>query len=216
MKKLSKEKQKNLVIVAIVTAVVSAGLWQTLIASQRSKIAKLSAKHAEEVEKFDKAKRLLDTRKEIDKRYETLTTRLREIEGEMVSGDMYAWVIQTVKNFRTPYRDRVDIPNFSREVLAEVQMFPKFPYKAAVYNIKGTAYYHDLGRFISDLENRFPFYRVQNLEIEPVGGSSASSAAAAAAAAASTTPGGSTNEELEKERLAFRFEWVALVNPVTN
>ena len=85
-------------------------------------------------------------------------------------------------------------PNFSREVVGDVQMFPKFPYRAALYNIRGTAYYHDLGRFLADFENRFPFIRVQNLELEPASSSSATATD-------------------DTEKLAFKFELVALVSP---
>ena len=73
-------------------------------------------------------------------------------------------------------------------------MFGKFPYKAAIFNVRGTAYYHDLGKFLADFENAFPYLRVQNLELEPAANSSA------------TTTG-------EAEKLAFKMEIVALINP---
>ena len=67
----------------------------------------------------------------------------------------------------------MDIPQFSREVATEVGMFPKFPYKAAAFNVRGVAYFHDLGQFIADFENSFPFARIQNIELEPAGNSAA-------------------------------------------
>jgi hypothetical protein len=72
-------------------------------------------------------------------------------------------------------------------------MFPKFPYKAAAFNVRGSAYYHDLGQFLADFENSFPYARIQNLEIEP-GAVSASGTA-------------------ETEKLSFRLEIVTLINP---
>ena len=59
----------------------------------------------------------------------------------------------------------------------------------------GTAYFHDLGRFITDIENQFPLIRVQNLDVEP----------------AQVLPGAA--ETTEKEKLSFRLELVALVKP---
>jgi hypothetical protein len=59
--------------------------------------------------------------------------------------------------------------------------------------LRGTALYRDFGRFIADFENKFPHMRVQNIEMEP----------AAQIAGANTDP----------ERLSFRLEIVALVNP---
>ena len=52
------------------------------------------------------------------------------------------------------------------------------------------AYYHDLGKFVSDLENKFPHCRVLNLSADPVAGG---------------VSGG--------ERLNFRMDMVALVKP---
>jgi len=110
----------------------------------------------------------------------------------MASGDMYAWVIQTVGRFGA--ERRVDIPQFSREVTTDVGILPKFPYKAAIFNVRGNAYFHDLGQFLADFENSFPYARVQNLELEP---------GASSAASGTTDP----------EKLAFRLEIVTLINP---
>ena len=72
--------------------------------------------------------------------------------------------------------------------------FPKFPYRAALFNVRGTAYYHDFGKFLADFENAFPYLRIQNIELDP----NVSSAA---------------NTQSEPEKLAFKMEIVALVNP---
>lgn len=194
MKKLSADKRNKLIGVAAATVVIAVGLWFTLIDSQNTTIAKLASRNTEEKQKLDNARKLLATKAEIDRRLERAAGKLTTIEQEMVKGDMYDWVIQTVKTFKAPYKDRIEIPNFSREVLGDIQMFPKFPYRSALYNIRGTAYYHDLGRFLADFENRFPFIRVQNLELEPASNSS------------------STATE-DAEKLAFKFEIVALVSP---
>lgn len=194
MKKLTTDKRNKLIMVAVGTLALVVGLWFTLIEGQKASIAKLARRNAEEKQKLESALKLLGTKSEIDSRLEKVSTKLRSIEQEMVKGDMYDWVIQTMKTFKAPYKEHIEIPNFSREVLGEVQMFPKFPYRAALYNIRGTAYYHDLGRFVADFENRFPFIRVQNLELEPASSSSATA-----------------TEDAEK--LAFKFEIVALVSP---
>ena len=69
-------------------------------------------------------------------------------------------------------------------------MLPQFPYKQIRVNINGTAYYHDLGKFIADFENTFPHIRIVNLTIEPVN---------------TADPG--------NEKLSFRMDIVALVKP---
>lgn len=194
MKRLSKEKRNKLVLVIVGSLVVAGALWLTLIDAQNATLVEFANRNLEELKKIEQAQKVVDTRAEVEKRLEETQGRLKEIENDMVKGDMYDWIIQTVKTFKSPYRDKIDIPNFSREVVGETSMFPKFPYRAATYNIRGTAFYHDLGRFIADLENKFPFMRVQNLELEPASSSSATATE-------------------DKEKLAFRFELVALVRP---
>jgi hypothetical protein len=104
---------------------------------------------------------------------------------------MYSWVIARINRFKQNHR--VEIPQYSREVLCEVGLLPQFPYRAAMFQLRGTAYYHDFGRFVADLENKFPHMRVQNIELQPL----------------SSTGGGAVDQEL----LSFRLEIVALVNP---
>ena len=128
-----------------------------------------------------------------------LQARLQTIEEGMASGDMYSWIIQTMRKFCAGRN--VEIPQFSREVPGEIGILPKFPYKAATFTLRGSAYFHDLGQFIADFENSFPYIRVQNLELD----SGASSAANA------TTTG--TTQPTDGEKLSFKMEVVALVNP---
>ena len=193
MSKISKEKRNRVVLVGIGTALLVAGLWMTLQSAQRASLDRNSKQIAEEEQKLASAERLVNSRDQLAQQLVTLQDKLQAVEGGMASGDMYAWVIRTFNTFKTTYR--VDIPQFSREVLGEVGIIPKFPYKAAMFNIRGTAYYHDFGRFLADLENTYPFIRVQNLEIEPafVGG------------------GGGNEKPQDAEKLAFRFEIVALI-----
>lgn len=197
MKRLSKEKRDKLIMVGAGTVVVLAAMWFTLIDAQKSNLQKLAIRNMEEQKKLQTAQKVVDGRAEVERRLQETSARLKDIEKEMVHGDMYDWVIQTVKTFKAPFRDRIDIPNFSREVVGEMQLLPNFPYRTATYNIRGSAYFHDLGRFIADLENRFPFIRVQNLELEPASSSSATATD-------------------DAEKLAFRFELVTLVSPVSH
>ncbi len=194
MKKLSQDKRNKLIGVAVGTLVIVLALWCTLIDGQKQSIKRLTDRNAEEKAKLDSALKVLESKALVQQRLEDAGKKLKSIESEMVKGDMYDWVIQTVKNFKSSYNNRIEIPNFSREVLCDVQMFPKFPYRAALYNIRGTAYFHDFGRFIADFENRFPFMRIQNIDVEPASSSSATATD-------------------DAEKISFRFEIVALVSP---
>jgi Tfp pilus assembly protein PilO len=206
MKHLTKQQRDRIVAVGIGTVMVLVLIWQGLIVPQQKHLATVLKRIAEQQTKNDNARRLIAAADELQQQLQQATAKLQDAEAGMASGDMYSWIIQTISKFREPYN--VDIPQFSREVPCEVGLFPEFPYRAVLFNLRGTAYYHDLGRFVADFENRFPYLRVQNLELEPAAGSAANAPTKAEAPNAAT--------KAESEKLAFRMEIVALVNPNSN
>ena len=59
----------------------------------------------------------------------------------MASGDLYAWTINTLRQFKLGYK--VEIPQFSQiDGPKEMNMLAGFPYKQANMTISGTAYLH--------------------------------------------------------------------------
>jgi len=192
MKKLSKEKRDRLLLVVLGTAIAVAGLWYVMIKTQKRSLEQVKKQTLEQQSKVENAQRLVSSTAELQKKLDSSLHELKSIEDTMASGDMYSWIILTINQFRADRK--VEIPQFSREVPGEVGILPKFPYKAALFNVRGTAYFHDFGKFVADFENTFPYIRVQNLELEPAANSS------------STSTG-------DPEKLAFRMEIVTLVNP---
>ena len=193
IKNLPKEKRDRLLLIVIGTVAITVGLYLGLVKAQKRTLDRISKQTIEQNEKVGGAERLMKSRGEVEKSLETNLQKLKAIEQTMASGDMYSWVIATVNRFRADRK--IDIPQFSREVTTEVGMFPKFPYKAALFNIRGTAHFHDLGKFIADFENTFPYLRVQNVDLEPAAQSAA------------------TGTAVEPEKLSFKMEIVALINP---
>src|SRR6266481_4567703 len=173
MKKFSKEKRDHLILVSISTCVAVVALWYLMITSQQKTLQEVAKKTVEEQAKVANAQRLVSSTTEIQKSLETSQQELKTIENGLASGDMYSWIILTINRFRADRK--VEIPQFSREVQTDAGVLPKFPYRAALFNVRGTAYFHDLGKFVADFENAFPYIRVQNLELEPSGNSSATS-----------------------------------------
>jgi len=194
MKRLTKERRDRLILVALGTVVCMFTLWYLVIKTQQNVLINARKQAGEEQSKVANAERLVTTTAEIQKKLAVSTEELKSIEDGMASGDMYSWIILTINKFRG--ERKVDIPQFSREVPTEVGVLPKFPYRAALFNVRGTAYFHDFGKFLADFENSFPYIRVQNLELEPAAGSSATSTG-------------------DPEKLAFKMEVVTLVNPTT-
>ena len=192
MKNLSKDKRDRLILVAMGTITILVGLYYAVITSQRGTLESVAKRKVDQENKLNGAQRLAGSLSQFQKNLENSSGKLKAIEATMVSGDMYSWIIQTVNSFKENYR--VDIPQFSREVPGEVGMFGNFPYRAVLFHIRGTAYYHDFGRFVADFENAFPYLRVQNIELDPAGGSN-------------------TSKSDDPEKLSFKMEIVALVNP---
>ena len=192
LKNLPKEKRDRLILTVIGTAACIAGLWYGLIKTMRESIEVISKQADENKTKVVNAQRLVNSTSDLQKGLEAATARLKVIEDDMASGDMYSWIILRVNKFREDRK--VDIPQFSREIRTDVAMFPKFPYKAAVFTVRGTAFFHDIGKFIADFENAFPYTYLQNLELEPASNSSATSGA-------------------HPELLTFKMEIVTLINP---
>jgi hypothetical protein len=199
MKNLSKEKRLQLVLVGLLTGGAIAGLWFGLIAMQESKIKEIAQKKQSVQKEIDKVQKVKVGSSDLEKELKEATNRLAQIEEGMPSanGDLFSWIVSSIKQFNAPSY-KVDMPQFSAPAVGEVHMFSSFPYNQAVVTVGGTAYYFEFGKFLADLENHFPYVRVQNLNLEP--------------GFAANTAGD------EREKLSFRMEIVTLVKsgqPVT-
>jgi Tfp pilus assembly protein PilO len=193
MKNLPKEKRDRLILLFLGTCAVLAGLYFGLISIQQKSLEAMVKRRNEQETRLSNGQRLASDVPKIQRNLEEVAARLKAIEATMPSGDMYSWVILTVNTFKENYK--VEIPQFSREVPAEVGMFTGYPYRAAIFNLRGTAHFHDFGRFVADFENTFPYMRIQNVQLDP----------------SSTT---AANPQGDEEKLAFKMEIVTLVNPV--
>lgn len=189
MKRLSKEKRNQLTLVILATMFVLAGLWFGLISWQQGRVADLASEKLASKHKFNEMVEAIERGEHVLDQLATAGGELTPLENDMASGDLYAWAINTVREFKSAYS--VDIPQFSTISVAETSLLPKFPYQQATLTVSGTAEYHDLGLFIADFENRFPHIRILNLEMEPA-------------------PAG---EARAAEKLAFKMDIVALVKP---
>ena len=191
MKNLPKEKRDRLIVVGVGTLVIVVGLYYGVITMQQKALLSTAKAKTDLLGKLGDGQKLLGSAVTIKKGLESATTKRRAIEATLPSGDMYSWIISTVNAFKEKYD--VDIPQFSREMPATIGISADFPYKAAMFTLRGTAHFHELGRFISDFENAFPYMRIQNIEIEP-----------------NTAGGGVTPADSEK--LLFKIEVVTPVN----
>lgn len=188
MKKLSKEKKLHLTLVALATVGIVAGLWFGLISLQKTKIKEISAKIDNTQQEIQKIEKVRASASEVESQLKESGTKLSAIESTMPAGDLYSWVVSTLRQFNSPSY-HVDLPQIGMPSISEVRMFPNYPYHQATVSVGGTAYFYDFGKFLADFENQYPYMRVANLNLEPAAGAN--------------------QDEIEK--LAFHMDIVALV-----
>ena len=183
-----KEKRTQFILVILGTLVVLGLIGFFLVQPQHERLSRIHKTARDERARLlkieDTIKRAGDTSVQLS----NVIVNLSAAQEDMAAGDIYAWTYDTVRKFKASYR--VDIPTIGQPTLGDVDILPHIPFKQIRVSISGTAYYHELGRFIADFENSFPHIRVVNLAIEPV------------------NAGDPVNE-----RLAFRMDLIALVRP---
>lgn len=188
MNSLSKEKRNQLVLVVLVTGCLLVGLWFGLVRFQQESLAVLGQSKIASEQRLDQVRQAIDAADVIENQLADAQQRLGKIESTMASGDLYSWTINTLRQFKPGYK--VEIPQYSQiDGPKDMNMLAGFPYKQANMTISGTAFYTDLGKFVADFENQFPYMRILNLSLEPVPALVGS----------------------DKEKLAFRMEIAALV-----
>lgn len=167
--KLTPEKKQYLALIGLGTAVVIVALYFAVMAGQFEKIAALDKQIAEAAANVDKAKKAISKSNVIQEELEQLNNILSEIETNNMppQSDMYAWFVDVLRKFLIPYQNQISVPFRSREVIGEVGMFSSFPYKAATFSIRGEGSFHQFGRFLSDLENKYQYFRVQRIILSP-------------------------------------------------
>ncbi len=196
MTKLPKDKRDKIILIGMGTAVACAALWFLVINMQRTALVNVRKEAEKSREQLTRGEATVKTQSTVQRQFEEASLALKQREtGMAVPNDMYFWFIQTLNGFRAGHK--VEIPQLGRETPGEVSCLPKFPYQAATFTVRGTAYYHDFGKFLADFENAFPYIRVQNIDLEPV---------AAEAGALGEVRGA-------PETLGFKMELLTLVRP---
>lgn len=188
MNRLSREKRTQLIIVISCTVVVLGLIYFFLILPQKDGLKEIAQSKANATQKLQQYKEAILKSDETALELQQAQNTLAGSESDIATGDIYAWTYDTIRRFKSSYH--VDIPNIGQpSSVAPVDLLPGFPYKQIKLSLNGTAYYHDLGKFVADFENNFPHMRLVNLELEPSPGAMGSDA----------------------EKLAFRMEIIVLV-----
>jgi hypothetical protein len=185
MKWLPREKRNPFIIVVLITATVLALICFGLIHSQNTTLSQVADSRKTAGNKLQEIERTIKNSDLTAHELDDVTYSLTRAEEDMATDDYNSWTYNTMSLFKKQYK--VEIPEIGHPDPEDVNLLPNFPYKQIRFSINGTAYFHDIGKFVSDFENDFPHARMINLIIEPAGS--------------------------ESERLSFRMEIIALVKP---
>ena len=165
LRKLPRDKRNMLIAVVVGTLVALAGLYFGLINYQEHNLDLLKQKKLAVEARRHQVLDAINRAGQIESDLAIAKKALAEAEADIASGDLYSWVINTLRDFKAKYK--VNIPQFNPiGATTEVNLLPHFPYKQATLTVAGTAHFHDFGRFLADLENQFPHIRVVNLNLD--------------------------------------------------
>lgn len=179
----NKQKRNQLFVTLVVVILAIAGLGFGVIRPQYTKLNSIHQATAATQAKWQASERLIQQSTSSASNLADLSLELSSNEDDMAAGDIYAWTLDTVRHFKARYK--VELPGIGQPTVCPMDLLPGFPYQQLRFSISGTGYYHDIGKFIADFENRYPHMRVVNLDIAPLGSDS--------------------------EKLSFRADIVALV-----
>lgn len=184
-------KRNELILLALGTAGVCALLWWFVIGPLRASHSSRRAFIVEAQEKHTTVTKNMRLAESIQKEHDETQVKLEQAEDTMAQGDIYRWAIRVLRAQAPAYR--VELSAFEPPTAVDWNFQPALRYKMSGVAVSGTAYYHDLGRFIATMENTFPTMRMEKLQLE------------------STRGAGKVSDDAEK--LNFRLAWVTLVKP---
>jgi len=187
-KLLTKNQRERIQGVIIGTPIVMAMLWYFVVQAEQIKLKASGQKLAGVQQKLAKAETVMRQEVAIADTLQARGDLLAKREATLAPDrDAYAWIISTINPFILN-RKGVSIYAYTQPDVSDQGLLSDFPYRWATFHLKGTGFYQEFGAFFADLENSFPYFRVQNLEVS-----------------ANTGPG------VEAEKLNFSFD---LITPV--
>lgn len=162
---LSKQKQTALLKLGGVTALVLIALWYFLVHSTQMRVSQNDAALNSLTQKIATKKLIIQKDDQVKTQMAENARRLREIEDQMVTGDVYLWIEKTLRDFEI--RDQIEFTKYDPPQTVDSELPQKLPYKTVSFSVSGSAAYHDLGTFLANFENSYPHIRIRRLEMEP-------------------------------------------------
>jgi hypothetical protein len=171
MNKLSKDKRDKLILTAIGVIGVLGVLYTFILGAQKDSLTALNTQIWSAKDKVAKAERLVKSEEIVQRNLAESQRMLDERMRDMApQGQYYYWFFKLLDEFR---KNEGLNPGFIIDItqpeFIETGLLPKFPFKAASFGVRLNGQFQEVGRFIADLENAYPYFRVQNIRLGPQG-----------------------------------------------
>ncbi len=189
MNKLSKDKRDKVILTCLLFLGIAGGLYTFVLGSQSDQLSILSKQIVVAHDKLAKAERLLKSAPIFDASLKNNQKVIDERQVNMApAGQYYYWFLKLMDQFRDEEKLPASfITDITQPEFIEAGLVPAFPYKAASFGLRLNGQYQDIGRFIADLENNFPYFRVQNIRLVPQRGGLSGAAVGKAATLVEST-----------------------------
>jgi hypothetical protein len=162
MNKLSKTQRDQLLGIAAGALALMAALWYFGVTAKQKELIAARQKSATMLQQLTLAGRRIHAENEISATLHDTNMVLSNCEAGLApERDTYIWMVNTMNNF-VQTNKTVSIDPSSQPEISEEGLIPRFPYRWATFHLRGTGYYHDIGKFFADFENQFPYFRIQN------------------------------------------------------
>lgn len=218
MNKLSKEKRDKLILVCIAIAGVVGSLYTFVLGAQKDTLSTLNSQIAGAEAKLAKAQASLKAADSIEAALNEYRQKVETRQEKMApQGQYYYWFLKLVDQFRKDEKlDSGFIVDITMPEFVSAGLLPKFPYKAASFGLRVNGEFHDIGRFIANLENAYPYFRVQNIHLAPNVAKPANTLSPTPFATQPVVPGQTLTPDLLPEtKLVAELRVVALIKPGT-
>jgi len=164
MNKWTRQQRGRILALFAGTVVVMAVIWYALISRLEASLVEKADKIALAKNQMQLTRAGIGMETKFQSEIKVSEQELQNLESKMAQGDLYRWVINFARSIESQHEIR--IADFDPPQVGEWIIPPKVPYKSVNYSIGGTAYYHDFGSFLADLENSSPFIRLKSLTLQ--------------------------------------------------
>jgi len=172
MNKLSKEKRDKLILTIIVVVGALGVLYTYVYGAQKDRLNTLELQIAGVRAKLDSAERMARSEEIVARNLAESKKLFEEHTADMApSGQYYLWFLTLLTEFRKEQGLGTDfLVDLSQPEFIDIGLLPNFQFQAASFGVRLNGRFHEVGKFIADLENAYPYFRVQDVRMTPGSG----------------------------------------------